>query len=503
MRHLELRRGTYVDSVSLMQVSRRVSDLEGVTAALVAMATDLNLELAAGMGFDVPAASPNEMLVALEAGSEEALSAAVTEVDAVLAEASHPAASGRQHGFGSAPAPVTVRAAARAGTTATVALISTPGQHAFADAVDALDAGLHTMVFSDNVPVNHEVALKEYAAPAGLLVMGPDCGTAVIGGVGLGFANVVRPGPVGLVAASGTGAQHLMALLDGAGVGISHCLGVGGRDLSARVAGRSTLRALDLLDEDEDTSLVVVVSKPPAADVAERVRAHAAGLRTPVLFVLLGPGEPDLTATAAAVVDEVGGTWSAPEHWSGAVATGRPGGFVRGLFSGGTLCDEAMLVASAALGRVSSNIPLDPGWALEDDLASAGHTMIDFGDDRLTRGRPHPMIDGSVRAQRLTAEIDDPTAGVLLLDVVLGLNAAPDPAGELAGPVRAATEAGLPVVVSLVGTRDDPQGVRQQAALLTDAGAWVFRSNAAAARQAVDLLAPATSEGSEGSEGSP
>lgn len=492
MRHLELRRGTYVDSVSLMQVSRRVSALEGVTGALVAMATDLNLELAAGMGFDVPDASPNEILIALEAGSETALAAAVTQVDAVLADASHPAASDRQRGFGSAPAPVTIRAAARtvAGTTATVALISTPGEYAFADAVDALDAGLHTMVFSDNMPVTQEVALKEYAAPAGLLVMGPDCGTAVLGGVGLGFANVVRPGPVGLVAASGTGAQHLMALLDGAGVGISHCLGVGGRDLSAQVAGRSTLRALDLLDEDEDTSLIVVVSKPPAADVAERVRAHAAGLRTPVLFVLLGPGEPDLTATAAAVVDEVDGTWSAPEHWSGAVATGRPGGFVRGLFSGGTLCDEAMLVASAALGRVSSNIPLDPGWALEDDLASVGHTMIDFGDDRLTRGRPHPMIDGSVRAQRLTAEIDDPTAGVLLLDVVLGLNAAPDPAGELAGPVRAATEARLPVVVSLVGTRDDPQGVRQQAALLTDAGAWVFLSNAAAARQAVDLLSP-------------
>ncbi len=492
MRDVAVRPGAYVDSVALMQVSRQVSALDGVSSALVAMATDLNVELAHDMGFDVPAVSANDMLIAVEADSQEALSAAVAELDAVLAGAAHPPASA---GFGSAPAPVTVGAAASR-TRATVALISTPGQHAFADAVDALDAGLHTMVFSDNVPLEQEVALKEYAAPAGLLVMGPDCGTAVIGGVGLGFANVVRPGPVGIVAASGTGAQHLMALLDGAGVGISHCLGVGGRDLSTRVAGRSTIRALDLLEEDEDTSLVVVVSKPPSPEVAERVRAHAAGLSTPVHLALLGPGEPDLTEVASAVAEAVGGAWTAPEHWSGTVPGGRPGGCLRGLFSGGTLCDEAMLVASAALGRISSNIPLDPAWALGEDLrsdnfSSDGHTMVDFGDDRLTRGRPHPMIDGSVRARRLAAEVEDPTAGVLFLDVVLGLGSAPDPAAELAGSISAATAAGLPVVVSVIGTRDDPQGVRQQAALLTDAGAWVFRSNAAAARCAVDLLAPA------------
>ncbi len=220
------------------------------------------------MGFDVPASSPNELLVAVEG---TALDDALAEVDLALAEASRPAPSG----FGSAPPAATVRSAA-ARSDATVALISTPGDYAFADAVDAVDAGLLTMVFSDNVPLEQEVALKEYAGRAGVLVMGPDCGTAVVGGVGLGFANVVRPGPVGIVAASGTGAQHLMALLDGAGVGVSHCLGVGGRDLSAEVAGRSTLAALDLLDADEATSLVVVVSKPPAAAVAARVREHAA-----------------------------------------------------------------------------------------------------------------------------------------------------------------------------------------------------------------------------------
>jgi len=484
MRSVQVRRGAYVDSVTLMQVSRRVGALDGVASALVAMATDLNLELAAGMGFDVPDTSPNELLVAVDAASDEALEGALAEVDAALAEASRPAATG----FGSAPAPATVRSAA-ARSDATVALISTPGAYAFADAVDAVDAGLLTMVFSDNVPLEQEVALKEYADRAGVLVMGPDCGTAVLGGVGLGFANVVRPGPVGIVAASGTGAQHLMSLLDGADVGISHCLGVGGRDLSAAVGARSTLRALDLLDADGGTSLVVVVSKPPAPEVAEAVRAHAAALATPVLFGLLGPGQPDLTTTAASVVAAAGGTWTAPEHWTGVVAAGRAGGFLRGLFAGGTLCDEAMLLAADALGPVRSNIPLDPAWALGDDLASDGHTMVDFGDDRLTQGRPHPMIDGSLRVDRLRAEVADPSTGVLLLDVVLGLGAADDPAAELAPAVREATEAGVPVVVTVVGTRDDPQGLRAQVAALNDAGAWVYLSNAGAVRCALGLLA--------------
>jgi FdrA protein len=484
-KRLQTRTGSYVDSVTLMQISKQVGALPEVHAALVAMATDLNLELAGGMGFDVPAdVTPRHLLVAIEAASDDAVSAALAEVDTALVQVSRPAGG---TGFGSPPEPVTVRAAARSGE-ASVALISTPGQFAFADAVDAVDAGLLTMVFSDNVPLAQEVALKEYADRAGVLVMGPDCGTAVVGGVGLGFANVVRPGPVGIVAASGTGAQHLMSLLDGAGVGVAHCLGVGGRDLSRDVGGRSTLRALDLLDADPATELIAVVSKPPAPEVAELVRGHAKELRTPVLFCLLGSGEPDLTAAAQQVCSAAGAAWSTPEHWSGAVESGRRGGALRGLFAGGTLCKEAMLIACERVGAVASNVPLEPAWALGEDLASRGHTMIDFGDDRLTQGRPHPMIDGSIRAERLLREVEDPDTGVLLLDVVLGLGSAPDPAGELAGPVRRATAAGVPVVVSVVGTRDDPQGTRTQAALLNDAGAAVYLSNAAATRAALDLL---------------
>ncbi|HET7386697.1 MAG TPA: FdrA family protein [Nocardioidaceae bacterium] len=481
MRRVQIRRGAYVDSVALMQVSKQVGALEGVTAALVAMATDLNVELATQMGFQVSETGANHMLIAVEADTDEAHEAALAEVDAALNESSLPSSPGSDL----EPAPALLGAAARRlpRDQTAVALVSTPGDHAFVDAIDALDAGLHTMLFSDNVSIEQEVSLKEYADPSGLLVMGPDCGTAVIGGVGLGFANVVRPGPVGIVAASGTGAQQLMCLLDACGVGISHCLGVGGRDLSEPVAGRSTRRALELLAQDEATELIVVVSKPPAPGVARAIRGHAASVAdshgVPVMFALLGPGEPDLTASARQVVEATGATWAEPRHWQSRRAPSaarRAGGSLRGLFTGGTLRDEARLIATERLGPIGT------------DLADTAHTMVDLGDDEFTRGRPHPMVDASSRTDLLLAQIDEPRTSVLLLDVVLGLAADPDPAASLVGPVGTATEQGVPVVVSLVGSRDDPQGLERQAAALADAGARVHLSNAEATRKAVDLV---------------
>ncbi|RIQ18807.1 hypothetical protein DY240_20725, partial [Jiangella rhizosphaerae] len=376
-------------------------------------------------------------------------------------------------GFGAAPAPRTVGSAARR-DGATVAFVSTPGTYAFADAMDALQHGLHVVVFSDNVPVEQELRLKQEARERGLLVMGPDCGTAVVGGVGFGFANVVRPGPVGIVAASGTGAQQLLCLLDGAGVGISHCLGVGGRDLSAAVGGASTLAALDLLADDDATEVVVVVSKPPAPEVADAVQERAEKLGKPVVLALLGPGRPDLTAVAKTVVTTAGAQWQPPRFWPAAPAAG-PYPSIRGLFAGGTLCEEARLLAATA-------------------LPAGEHRFVDFGDDRFTRGRPHPMIDHSLRIERLLAEARDPSCGVVLLDVVLGHGAHPDPAAELAPAiVRARNVAGargrdLAVVVALVGTADDPQGLEEQARALRDAGASVHLSSAAAARAAIALV---------------
>src|SRR3954470_12227052 len=278
---VEVRPGAYHDSVTLLQVSRAVAQVEGVDAAQVAMATDLNVEVLRRMGFDIPAgAGPNDLVVALRAADDDTLSAAEAAVARELA-------GGRPSGGTAEPSDVRPRTTGSALLSvpgATLAVISVPGQHAFPEAMDALDAGLDVLVFSDNVPVEQEVRLKAEAAKRGLLVMGPDCGTAVVAGVGLGFANVVRPGPISLVAASGTGAQQVMSLLDAAGVGVRHCLGVGGRDLSAEVAGRSPRAARALLDADPDVELVVVVSKPPAPRVEAALREFAAGLATPVQF---------------------------------------------------------------------------------------------------------------------------------------------------------------------------------------------------------------------------
>jgi len=487
---VELRRGIYRDSVVLMQVSQAVAACRGVAAAIVAMATPLNIEIYERLGFDpaaVEGASPNDLLVAVRA-EEDALDAATAELERQLA----PSATSQTGGFGSPPAPRTLASALRHGGS--LALISVPGQHAFVEAMDAVQAGVSVMLFSDNVPVEQEIALKDEAAGHDVLVMGPDCGTAVVGGLGLGFANALRPGPVGMVAASGTGAQEVTCLLDADGVGVTAVLGVGGRDLSAAVGGRSTLAAMKVLDEHPATEFVVVLSKPPDPKIAEMVRAAAGQLSTPSLVAFVGMGQGDLTAATAQILAALGRSPTAPPEWSAPYErTPRPG-FIRGLFSGGTLCDEAMAIAAERLGPIASNTPLQAAWALGEDLQAPGHLMIDFGDDRLTAGRPHPMIDQSLRLERIAQEGSDPACAVLLLDVVLGYGAHRDPANELAPAIAAARDSAkrggrdLAVVVSLVGSRSDPQGRDATAETLVAAGASVHLSNAAAARTAVGLV---------------
>ena len=493
---VEVRRGAYYDSVSLMQVSRAVGAAPGVSAALVAMATELNTDLLAGMGFTLSEpVGPNDMLVAIRGEDESAVTAGQSALDSALAGLR--AAGAQAGGFGDAPPPRTLGAAAHV-SGANLALISVPGRNAFADAMDAISAGLSVVLFSDNVSVEEEVALKDAAREADVLVMGPDCGTAVVGGVALGFANAVRPGSVGLVAASGTGAQQVMCLLDAAGVGMSHCLGVGGRDLSSAVQGRSARQALAALAADPATESVIVVSKPPAAEVLEDVQAYAASLGKPVHWAILGAGRPDLTAAVEAALGVPDGGMPAWPSWV-APSTAEPvPGALRGLFCGGTLADEAMLVAGAVLGPIHSNIPLSPELALGPDLLGDSHLVIDFGDDRLTQGRAHPMIDPSLRLERIAAEGADPRCGVLLLDLVLGFGSHSDPAGELAdaieGARKAAADGGreLPVVVSLTGVESDPQGLSACAKTLQAAGASVFLSNAQATRHALTLLAVAS-----------
>ena len=489
VRHVAVRAGTYRDSVRLMQISRAVSDLPGVSSALVAMATGLNLEQATRMGYAVPPdAANNDLLIAVTLDRADALPTVLARLETELAGAPvRPAATGD----GLDTAPRTVAAAARR-LDATLVLVSTPGRYAFVEAMDALDAGVPVLVFSDNVPVAEEVRLKQVAGERGLLVMGPDCGTAIVAGVGLGFANVVRPGPVGVVAASGTGAQQVMSLLSAAGVGISHCLGVGGRDLSAAVGGASTVTALRALDEDPSTEVILLVGKAPAPVVAERVRAETATLRTPVLPAPVGPGQPDLTAAVEDLLRTLGRAVPDPwPRWLPGPLGPSPGGCLRGLFSGGSLCLEALAIAGPVLGPVRSNIAPDPDLRLDPDAVPVGHAMLDLGDDRLTLNCPHPMIDLAPRLDRLAASLADPDCRVVLLDVVLGHGAHPDPAAELAPVIAAglARRPDLAVVCSLVGTADDPQGLDRQADVLVAAGAAVFASNAQATRHALRLVA--------------
>ena len=460
--HVELRPGAYADSVTLLQVSRTVQEVDGVATAQVAMATPLNLEVLEQMGFTLPASTPNDMVVAIRLDDADALDAALAAVDTALSRTSR-----RDDGETTREPHRTTGAALRdlpgdAGPGALV-LVSVPGASATVEAMDALDAGHDVMLFSDNVPVEQEVALKKVAADRGRLVMGPDCGTAVVDGLGLGFANATRPGPVGIVAASGTGCQQLLALLDHAGVGVTQALGVGGRDLSSEVGGRSTREALRRLDADPAVELVVLVSKPPADDVGAEIRAFAGSLGTPVEVALLGAGQPDLTAAAERVLERLG--VDVPEWPVAGRAEGTAtGDLLQGLFVGGTLCHESGLIAGGE------------------------HPMVDFGADELTQGRAHPMIDPTIRLEHLARVAADPRTGVVLLDVVLGHGAEPDPAAALAPVVREVVAKGIPVVVSCVGTTGDPQGLERQRAALADAGAEVHLSNAHATRRALDLL---------------
>jgi len=489
---LDVHRGAYHDSVTLMQVSAEVGRMAGVDVALLAMATPLNLELFVDLGFDTTglgALVPTDLVVAVRAEGPDAASAGEVEARRLLSERGGDGGSGRGPAAGRVRhRPASVAAAARNTATA-VALVSVPGEHAFAEAMDALEAGLHVVVFSDNVGVHEEIALKDRAAQRDLLALGPDCGTVILGGVGLGFANVVLPGPVSLVAASGTGAQQVCALLDAAGVGVRHVLGVGGRDLTAEVGGRATRAALRVLDDDPATEVIGLVAKSVDATVGERMAELSSTLATPVVPMAADRPGDDLTAGTDRVLDVLGVAAPNPRRWP-ADHSGVTPGALRALYCGGTLCQEALGIAAADIdpGLIATNLG---GGTV--DRAGPGHLFVDFGDDELTVGRPHPMIDGRLRIEQFLADANRPDVSVILADVVLGHAAHPHPADDLAPAIsaalRTAAAAGrhLAVVVTLVGTRSDPQGLELVAGELAAAGADVHLSNAAASRHAVRL----------------
>ena len=496
----------YRDSVVLMRVAEELRHRPGVREAALFMGTPANLALMEQSGLLDAAgreARPEDLVLTVDAESEEATAAALAAGHELLLARQRAAAGARR------ARPRTLESAVRALPQANVAAISVPGAFASREAARALRLGLHVFLFSDNVPLADEVALKREARRRGLFCMGPDCGTAYLGGVGLGFANVVKRGRIGCVAASGTGLQAVACHLAAHGEGISQGIGVGGRDLSAEVDGAMTLLALDALAADPGTAVIVLISKPPHPEVLARLDAALGAVRKPVVVCALGAlargpnGSARWVSTLADAADLAAAT-AQGRTWAGRLfadphvtrqrlgrhrAVGLPHGpGVLGLYTGGTLAHEARLVLEPLLGSVSlgdrAGVPAPP------------HRILDLGDDVHTVGRPHPMIDPAGRAERIGAAGDAEEVGVVLLDVVLGQGAHADPAGPVASAVdrarRRATGRGrrLAVVASVVGTSGDPQGLDRQVARLEAAGVEVLRSNAEAARFAAVLLRP-------------
>jgi FdrA protein len=485
----EVRRATYLDSFVLMRISRQIAGLPGVAEAGLFIGTPANKDILRDAGILGPegeGAAPGDLVLALRATDESAGQVALAAAKRLIDEPSGAVAAG---GFGH---PRSIRAAVQQMPDANLALISVPGQFAVAEARNALALGLHVMMFSDNVPIQEEAALKREARQRGLLVMGPDCGTAIIAGTPIAFANVVQRGDIGIVGASGTGIQEVSCLIARAGGGVSHALGTGGRDLKPEVGGITTLMAIDALDADPSTRHIVLISKPPAHDIARLVLDRVARSLKPFTVCFLGASDLALPSNACA---------AATLKAAAELAMGRPvsnagveppsrrpdrGRSVRGLFVGGTLCAEAQLVFRDAGLAVASNVPVPGAAAMASHIS--GHVMIDLGNDDFTRGRPHPMIDPAVRDWPLADALADPAIGVILLDIVLGFGAHPGAADHVISVLSGRRDR-PPVIASVTGTDADPQPRAAQVSKLEAAGVIVAASNADAAALAIAVLA--------------
>lgn len=512
---VEYARGVYRDSVALMRLSADLERLDGIDAASLLMGTPANIAMLVESDLldrtpELPVSGADIIIVVRgEAGA--VVNAMQTARDALQ---SGGATSGGDAGGAAEtiPAMSLLDAVAHSLNTdatesAGLALISTSGDFAGGEALKALRAGLHVMLFSDNVPEEQEIVLKKEAEKRGLLVMGPDCGTALIGGVPLAFANVVRRDGIGIVGASGTGTQQVSCLADQLGAGVSHAIGTGGHDLSKSVGGLTMLAGLHALAQDPDTKVIVLISKPPAEQVAEHVLHAARSCPKPVVVNFLG----NVMAASGNLYGAA--TLEEAAHKAVALLRGQRADFVsagpddatlndkadalcrkhplassrcflRGLYTGGTFCYEAQILLRDHLSPLYSNTPVTGTQPLGSAWQSQDHTILDLGDDAFTRGRPHPMIDPRPRNERLEQEFRDEKVGIILLDVVLGYGAHANPADELAATIRTlrdSADSGPIVIASVCGTESDPQNLVMQRALLEQEGVCVCESNAQAA----------------------
>lgn len=494
----EIRSGAYYDSTILMQLQRALADLPGILYAGVVMGTDANKDVLAQSDLRAPeaqTAGADDLVIVIKAKDDTAAQSALKQVDDLLT-------TRKRAGVDQEYRPKSLESAAQMLPDAQWVLVSVPGRYAANVSRQALRLGKHVFLYSDNVSLDDEIELKQMAAKKGLLIMGPDCGTAIVNGIGMGFANRIRRGPIGLVAASGTGLQQVSARLHQMGSGISHALGTGGRDLTQRVNAVTARQGIDLLSRDHQTKVIVLISKPPSPYVADKLVWAARLTGKPVVVDFIG------YSTSIRKVDNVhfATTFDETAKLAVQLAASAPHAkptqelhahrfapnqrYLRGLFSGGSLAYETLLILKDYLPAVYANAPLDKDFRLADSLISQAHTIVDLGEDEFTVGRLHPMMDNDLRIRRLEVEASDPQVAVILLDVVLGYGAHPDPAGELAPAIARArskaeeSERYLEVVAVITGTDEDPQDLDIQTAQLEGAGALVFTSNDDAARYA-------------------
>lgn len=515
-----VKRNLYKDSVALMRIAESVRAQDRVGRVTLLMGTQANkaiLEAGGLFSAALDAAGPGDVMVAVEAETDSVLDSAVGDVAQLLEQ-------GPRQGPDETPSQVPLRSIAsarsRGGEAATLVQISVPGPYAGAEAVKALRQGLHVFLFSDNVPLEQERFIKKLARDKGLLVMGPDCGTAIIHGVPLGFANRVRAGEIGLIGASGTGLQEVTCQIHALGSGVRHAIGTGGRDVYAEVGGSTMSQAIDLLAADAHTRVIGIVSKPPAPAVKTKLLAQLARVDKPSVVLFLGADHasddvPPHVIRVGTLYDVALATTSIatgrpfvrsslPDDWvrvadaeARRLARGQVN--VRGLYSGGTFCTEAQVLWRELGLRVASNAPLDQEAVIKQSGTTPGHLAIDLGADEFTVGRPHPMIDVAARLESIAREANDPATAVIVLDVVLGYASHPDPAGALAPAIKeaktrcAAEGRHLAVVASVCGTEGDPQQLSPQQAWLRDAGALVLPNHTMAARLAGQIASRAAS----------
>jgi FdrA protein len=482
---------TYFDSVSLMSLSTKANQIEGVEQAIIAMGTEMNKEVMKNVGLitpEVEAAKSSDLIIVVNAANSEIFENAFISIDELLTKKETATEKGEVKYS-------TIASAAHGIPEANLALIAVNGAYATREARKALENNLHVMLFSDNVSIEDELELKKLAHEKGLLMMGPDCGTAIIDNVALCFANAVRKGNIGIVGASGTGSQEVSVRIHEFGGGITQMIGTGGRDLKEEIGGIMMLDGFKILEDDEATKVIVLISKPPAASVEEKVLAQIKQCKKPVVVWFVGGDEEK--------VKQAGGHFAKMSKEAAFKAVLLAGAdeskinkralniplieevrtkltseqkYIRGLFSGGTLCDEAMHAAMEKFDNVYSNIQRDPNYRLKDKNISQEHTFIDFGDDEFTQGKPHPMIDPSTRISRFIQEAKDPSVGVIVMDFVLGYGAHEDPVGAMLPAMIEAKQNAeqegrhLEIIGYVLGTELDPQDLEEQIEKLLAAG---------------------------------